>query len=396
MSWLTAAGIGWVVALAIDPQNPSIVYAGTGDDECLLARIFQSTDGGKSWMESWASPGDCLSAIVTDPRTTRTVYAASLDYGVIKSTDGGSTWNAMSSGLPGIPGTTNGAPAATALAIDPRNTRTLFAGLAGTELFDYATETFGPGIFKSTDGGANWVGASTGIPAFYRYEPLVTALAVDPQTPSTVYAAMSLYNAAGGLWKTIDGGAHWRNVFPANVYAVAINPRSPAMIYAGVDSGLARSTDGGEHWTMMPPGPGRASVLALDPQDRNTVYAGGAGGLFAISFAPVLLSVSGDDMGPGAIQHAGTYQLVSSANPAVAGETLAIYCAGLVDGSGITPQIAIDGQMADVLWFGDSPGYMGLNQINVRVPGAVTPGDAVPVRMTYAGRESNEVTIAVQ
>jgi photosystem II stability/assembly factor-like uncharacterized protein len=392
MSWHTDADIGGVVALAIDPQNPSIVYAGTGDDECLLSRIFQSADGGTSWMESWTSPYNCLSAIVTDPRTTGTVYAASGDGGVIKSTDGGSTWNVMSSGLPGTLGTTLGVAA---LAIDSQTTHTLFAGLVGAELYDYGTGTFAPGIFKSTDGAAHWVAASLGIPASYQYQPLVTALAVDPQTSSTVYAARSLYNAAGGFWKSIDGGAHWRNVFPANVYAVAINPRSPTMIYAGVDSGLARSTDGGGHWTMLPSGPGRVRVLALDPQDPNTVYAGGDGGLFAISLAPVLLSVSGDDTGQGAIQHAGTYQLVSSANPAVAGETLVIYCTGLVDSSGVTPQIAIGGQMADVLWFGDTAGYMGLNQINVRLPSVVTPGTAVPVRMTYTGRESNEVTIAV-
>jgi hypothetical protein len=290
MSWhpsSTNLGDGWVAALAVDPQDPSVVYAGTGNwnSECgwVFSKIFRSADGGTSWIDTQTGV-DCLSSIVTDPRTSGTVYAASryagflvyrgtgLGPGVKKSTDGGNSWKDVSSGLPAA---SIFEPAVSALAIDPQNTRTLFASECVASLCT---------LFKSTDGGAHWVGTKPGVPAFRDNE--VVAMAVDPQSPSTVYAAIAPFDSRnGGLWKSIDAGANWRNVFPANVYAVAIDPRNPATIYFGTDDGLARSTDRGETWSMIPGGPGRVSVLALDPQDDpDTVYAGGQGGLFSIRF----------------------------------------------------------------------------------------------------------------
>lgn len=111
---------------------------------------------------------------------------------------------------------------------------------------------------------------------------------------------------------------------------------------------------------------------------------------------PALFSTTGDARGQGAIWHAKTGQVASPSSPVVGGEILSMYTTSLVENGVVPPQVAIGGILAEVLYFGDAPGYPGFNQVNFRVPANVVPGSAVPVRLTYLSRPSNEVTIGVQ
>ena len=109
-----------------------------------------------------------------------------------------------------------------ALAIDPQTPSTLYAG------------TSGGGVFQSTDGGANWRAINTGLTGGE-----VRALAIDPQTPSTLYAGTS----GRGVFQSTDGGASWRAINTGlttlDVRALAIDAHTPGTLYAGTSGGGA-------------------------------------------------------------------------------------------------------------------------------------------------------------
>ena len=89
-------------------------------------------------------------------------------------------------------------------------------------------ELMGGGVFKSTNGGTNWTAINTGLTNTYVY-----ALAIDPQTPDTLYAGTD----GGGVFKSTNGGTNWTaiNTGLTNTYvsALAIDPQTPETLYAG-------------------------------------------------------------------------------------------------------------------------------------------------------------------
>ena len=170
-----------ILALAIDPTNPATVYAGTGRG------IFKSTDGGANWAATGLT--DNVNALALDPKTPTTLYAGS-KRALFKSTDGGRSWTAIKTVGNDV----------SVLAIDPNNPETIYAGIAA-DSYGLIPDS---SIFKSTDGGRSWTAIDNGLTDSPDSES-ISALALDPKTPTTLYAGTS----GCGVFKSTDGGANW-------------------------------------------------------------------------------------------------------------------------------------------------------------------------------------------
>jgi photosystem II stability/assembly factor-like uncharacterized protein len=247
---------GDIQALTVDPRNPGTIFAAAS------GRVFKSTDAGDNWQVldtglevRWGG----VEAFAIDPLTTTTIYAGT-SVGVLKSTDGGESWTQMNKGLDQYADVG-------ALAIDPVTPAIVYAA-AGR-------------VYKSTDGGGSWraFDASSAPTSAWR-------LALNPQRPRTVYAGTS---EGAEIFKSTDGGASWRTVatgLAANqaeyVEAFAIDPLTPTTVYAGTDWGVFKSTDGGGRWRLFDKGMGRGvSALAIDPQTPTIIYAASRSGSVA-------------------------------------------------------------------------------------------------------------------
>ncbi len=254
-SWYECADLGdfdYVNALVFDPSNPEVAYAATS-----AVGVMKSTDGGNHWTLpplTWAPY-----SVAVAPSKTTTIYAGS-DGWVLRSDDGGGSWRGSSAGLPAR------ATVGT-IAVQPDSEATVYVGTGGN------------GVFKSTDGGATWAAASAGLPN--AESAIISLLAFDHHRPANLLAVVGeTRNDPGGLYRSSDGGANWVAVFrhPATI---ALSPRDPSLIYLAGGDTLYKSADDGASWATLLVVAGtnvRIDALAADPEDAECLYAGITGG----------------------------------------------------------------------------------------------------------------------
>jgi photosystem II stability/assembly factor-like uncharacterized protein len=250
-----------IAAIAVDPTNADRVFVavlGHPYGPNPERGVFRSTDGGRTfdrvlYKDDYTSANE----ILIDPKNPNTLYAmlwsqqqsfiegqgfADTGMGIFKSTDGGSTWNQLSEGLPSI--------LQANMAIAPSDPNTLYAVVAPGQ---------GQiGFYKSTDAGAHWSHVDSGPkPATGLQQdarpmarigggdlPTVT---VDPKDPNVVYSASVV------MWRTMDGGLSWSAVRGApggdDYQRIWINPNNPDIIFAVADQGAVVSANRGLSWS---------------------------------------------------------------------------------------------------------------------------------------------------
>ncbi|HTO73757.1 MAG TPA: SBBP repeat-containing protein, partial [Gemmatimonadales bacterium] len=216
-------------------------------------RIYRSSDAGATWSTLATFDVTRVNGIAVDPAAGPTLYAATSGKGILKSTDGGATWAGANTG---IPPAANSLPFASRVWIEPKHPSTLFAAVNGA---------FQGTLARSTDSGRTWQ-----VLADPSLNPGISSLSFDPFTPGRLYVTGVLgtaYSSDDGLtWSPLDnvGLPNWR---PS---AILADPVRPGVLYAGAEDALYRSADSGASWT--PVIRSRVPLLAADA-GSGTVYA---------------------------------------------------------------------------------------------------------------------------
>ena len=148
----------------------------------------------------------------------------------------------------------------TTLAIDPQFPATVYSG------------TMGDAVYKSPDGGQQWLPHNVGLKEHVSY---VNQFAFHSQDSQTIFAATTV-----GAFLTRNGGRTWEERMAGMkevhiVVTLAMTPRNPEVIYAGMSGGVYKSTDGATSWRKVNDGLIPAEVLDAAPSlGVNTLVEG--------------------------------------------------------------------------------------------------------------------------
>ncbi len=279
--------------ITLDPSNPSTVWLGTGENVggrhvAWGDGVYRSMDGGKSWKNMGLKASEHISKIIVHPDDSDVIWVAAQgplwskggERGLYKSTDGGETWN-KTLGDDEWTGVTD-------ILIDPRDPDRLYAATWQRHRTVAAYMGGGPnsGIHLSTDGGETWSELKNGIPGGYKGK---IGLAISPQKPDVVYAAIELNQGEGGVWRSADRGASWRKM--SSAVSGGTGPHYYQELYASphafdrlylMDVRVQVSDDGGANFNQLNER-GKHSdnhAIAFKMGDPNYLLIGSDGGLY--------------------------------------------------------------------------------------------------------------------
>lgn len=241
--------------LTVDPSNPNRLWAAAWD-----WGVYRTADGGKTWAVSWPcsqknAKGECVqkdltSAVAVDPTNPSIVYAGARIRGVYKSTDGGDTWGVPAGGV-----TSDVYNAGifmfdpTTIFVHPRKPNVVLAGIGGT------------GIFRSADGGKTFAKAMSGFSVKPVAETAAASLKTigefvyDPVTKNVLVGTKATVYRSGSDGASWTSSAKGMRVFGVGGHSGALqqSPVDPKlMVYVGsIAPGLWGSSDGGRSWKPL-------------------------------------------------------------------------------------------------------------------------------------------------
>ncbi len=281
-----------VGAVAIDPSNPSVMWAGTGEGNPRNSQssgigIFKSIDGGKNWHQTGLENSKTIHRIIVDPRNSDVVYVASLgsawgpnkERGVFKTTDGGENWNKILY--------INDSVGCADLVLDPSNPNKLIAAMwqYNRQPWMFNSGGKGSGIHITYDGGATWKlkTEKEGLP---KGDLGRIGLSFATNKPNIVYALVEAKKT--GLYKSVDGGENWTLVSTKNIgnrpfyYAdIFVDPTNENRIF-NLYSTVTRSEDGGKTFKGIAPyhkAHPDHHAFWIEPTEGRFIIDGNDGGL---------------------------------------------------------------------------------------------------------------------
>lgn len=282
--------------VAIDPNDPDNTYwVGTGEpwtrnSVSVGDGIYKTTDGGKNWTKMGLEKTDRIASIQIHPKDPNTLYVAAMgglwskntERGVYKSIDGGKTWNNILF--------VNSTTGCSEVVIDPNNPNTLFAAFWEFSRSAYSFNSGGENsaLYKSTDAGKTWIKLENGLPKGKKGRIAVT---IAPSNPEIVYAVIEAEGKGEkGLYRSNDGGANWvflngdfaLTVRPFYFSRISVDPKNPEIIAkAGLSGSISR--DGGKTFKNLGSMHSDIHDIVFDPNNSSRILTATDGGVYKSS-----------------------------------------------------------------------------------------------------------------